>query len=221
MSLPAGPPFGATAASCSSKRIVGRAVAELVGVGHGHAGPDRRLARPGADHHEIAAGVAGGQRADVAARRGLLDFHGHGLHVRADGRGVHAEEVEELVVLVQGVDDHADLPVGHLAGHGELARSARRPHRPADHLAEELVVHGLAGPVGGPACAGVAGEGHGLAQPVGPAGQERVVLVAGRLGRDSAASRPAGCLPSCSSSRSRSRAAARRSGRRGFRARAS
>ncbi len=54
----------------------------------------------------------------------------------------HVEEVEELVVFVErGDDDHLDLAVfGHLVATVNLPVIARRPHRPADHLAEELVV---------------------------------------------------------------------------------
>ena len=115
---------------------MGSTFAEFVGIRHVYARADRRLAGAGADHDKITAGVFGRELADVTARGGLLDFHWHGLHIGSDGGAVHVEEVEELVVLVEGIDDDADLAVGEVGGDGEFAGSARRPHRPADHLAE-------------------------------------------------------------------------------------
>jgi len=167
--------------------LVGPPVAELVAVGHGDAGTDRvglAVGGLGVDRDEVAARVACGKGALVTPRAGLPDFHGHGLQTGIDGRARHGHQIEKLVVFVQRGNHHAYPAVFELTGDGVFPRSATGPHRPADDLAEELVVDRLVFPIAGPAVAGVAGEGHHLSQPIGPARQDRAVFASGGIGRD-------------------------------------
>ena len=85
--------------------------------------------------------------------------------------------------LSRAVTTTRTLPSSTSVATVNLPWSVGRPHRPADHLGEELVVVLPAGPVGGPARPASRGEHGGLAQPVGPAGQDRGVVLVRRFGR--------------------------------------
>ena len=54
-------PLGAQRGQLAQQGVVGGPVAEFVGIGHVHAGADRRHAGAGTDDDEIAAGVAAGK----------------------------------------------------------------------------------------------------------------------------------------------------------------
>jgi len=124
---------------------------------------------------------------------------------------------EELVVFfVQGVDDHADpapsessvatenLP-DRRRGASTSGPSGRRFCRTSASWVQAVVHRGP----------GVAREGHGLAQPVGPAGQQRIVFVAAGSGRGQQGF-DQGAAVLLSSSRRRSTGYRRRNAGRGF-----
>ena len=162
-------------------------LAVLVGVGDRDAGRDHPLDVVGPAVAEVDEVVAAGlgvlDRPLVAAGRGLDQVDPGPLQVGAEDEPLDLEEVEELAVLVQGVDDDLDLPL--LAADVERqVPVVDRPHRPADDLRPERRVALPARPGGGPLPAGVGGEGDRPAQAVGPVGQQGRRLLGGQGGDD-------------------------------------
>ena len=136
-------------------------IAELGRVRHIDAGDQRRVIRTGVHGDEIASRLIGGKLGNVPARRHLLCAEFGGFQVGADDGSRDRQEVQELIFLVECRDDDLHLSIFHVRRDRELVLAFERPHRPADDLAEELVVVGPAAPGGRPRMARVGGEGDG------------------------------------------------------------
>ena len=120
----------------------------------------------------------------VASGGGLGELDGVSFEAGADDDALKLEEVEELAVLIEGIDDDLDAATLALEGQGQVS-GVDGLEGPADELGPEAGVAVPAHPVRGPAAAGVGREGDGAAQAVGPVGEHGGDLAGtDRQGRD-------------------------------------
>ena len=154
-------------------------------VGHVDAGADRALVGSRIDTEQVTAGIPCVELAHVSSRRDLAESQVERFaKLRPDGRSVDVQEVQKIVVLVQRIHDNPHFAVADIRAGGKLVLLVHRPHGPADHLSEQLVVVLPFRPTVGPTLAGVGGQDNRASLLVSPGRQHRRVARIGRLGRN-------------------------------------